>query len=133
MKTSELLRGRLEMAYRWYEGMVSPQTGRLRYLYIPRTDAFVRDGSPIREVASVWDAEVLGTFLERRALAESLDRSLQYYAGCLAGCNGALLLDSGRLGEPSSIAHSAFLILAFGSSEKSVGELRLWELAKRMI
>ena len=39
MKTGELLTQRLELVYRWYEGMVNPDTGMFEYLYIPQEQA----------------------------------------------------------------------------------------------
>jgi hypothetical protein len=63
MKTTQLLRQRLELVFEWYQGMVNPDTGMLEYLYISESDRFVRENCPIRDIASVWDAEVLGDFL----------------------------------------------------------------------
>ena len=31
------------ISYLWYGSMVNPDTGMLEYLYIPQTDAFVRE------------------------------------------------------------------------------------------
>ena len=112
VRTGELLTKRLELAHRWYEGMVNPSTGRLEYLYIPETAARVREKSPIRDIASVWDAEVLGDFLNRGELRPLIERSLQHYDSYLVERDGCLILDTQRLEEPSSIAHSAFMVLA---------------------
>ena len=46
MNTAELLTQRLELIYRWYEGMVNPDTGMFEYLYLPQADDFVRERSP---------------------------------------------------------------------------------------
>jgi hypothetical protein len=107
-----LLKQRLELVHRWYEGMVNPSTGLLEYLYIPETDAAVREKSPIRDIASVWDAEVLADFLKRGELRPLIERSLRHYADYLVERDGYLILDARRLEEPSSIAHSTFMILA---------------------
>jgi hypothetical protein len=112
MKTAEILRQRLEMNYQWHSGMVNPDTGMLEYLYLPQTDAFVRERCPIREIASVWDVEKLGRFLNRRELLPLVERSLRHYDDYLVESEGCLIVDPGRLAEPSSIAHSAFMILA---------------------
>jgi hypothetical protein len=112
MTTAELLTRRLELVYRWYEGMVNPDTGMLEYLYIPQPDTFVREKSPIRDIASVWDVEVLGNFLNKHELRGLIERSLSHYDHYLIEREGYLILDPGRLEEPSSIAHSAFMILA---------------------
>jgi hypothetical protein len=48
MKTTQLLRQRLELVFEWYRGMVNPDTGMLEYLYIPESDRFVRENCPIR-------------------------------------------------------------------------------------
>ena len=112
MRTAELLRQRLRLIHRWYEGMVNPDTGMFEYLYVPRTDTFVREKSPIRDIAAVWDVEVLGDFLGSRELRPLIRKSLAHYAGYLAERDGCMILDPDRLQEPSSIAHSAFMALA---------------------
>jgi hypothetical protein len=112
MKTAEVLRQRLEMIYRWHGGMVNPDTGMLEYLYFPQTDAFVRERCSIREIASVWDVERVSHFLNRREPFPLVEKSLRHYDDYLVEREGFLILDPGRLAEPSSIAHSAFMILA---------------------
>ena len=112
MKTAELLAQRLELVYGWYEGMVNRDTGMLEYLYNPKTDTFLRKKSPIRDIASVWDVEMLSDFLDRHELGPLVEKSLQHYGDYLVEREGYMILDPGRLEEPSSIAHSAFMILA---------------------
>ena len=68
MTTAELLRQRLELILDWYQRMVNPQTGMLEYVYIPEANRFVRENCPIRDIASVWDMEMIGNFLERQEL-----------------------------------------------------------------
>jgi hypothetical protein len=111
MKTAALLTRRLELVYRWYQGMVNPETGLLEYLYIPQTDTFVPEKSPIRDIASVWDLEVLSDFLNRHELRPLLEKARRHYGAYLVARDGYLILDPARLEEPSSIAHSAFMIL----------------------
>ena len=65
MTMTEVLKRRLELVFNWYQGMVNAETGMLEYLYIPETDRFVRENCPIRDIASVWDVELLGQFLHR--------------------------------------------------------------------
>jgi hypothetical protein len=112
MTTAGLLRWRLQLVFEWYQGMVNPDTGMLEYLHIPQTGHFVRENCPIREIASIWDMELLGDFLGQQALRPLIERSLRHYAAFAVDHDGWLLLDPGRLGEPSSIAHSAFMMLA---------------------
>jgi hypothetical protein len=112
METAELLKQRLKLAYRWYQGMVNPDTGMFEYLYIPQTDTFVREKSPIRDIASVWDLEILSDFLNRHELRPLIRKSLRHYGNYLVERDSYLILDPDRLEEPSSIAHSAFMILA---------------------
>jgi hypothetical protein len=97
----------------------------LEYLYLPQTDSFVRERSPIRDIASVWDLEILSNFLSRHELQGVIEKSLSHYASYLVDRDGYLILDPDRLGEPSSIAHSAFLILALlhGPSPRTVQEI----------
>lgn len=115
-KTAKLLMQRLDLIYGWYEGMINADTGMLEYLYVPETDTFIHERSPIRDIASVWDAEILSNFLSRRELLSLIEKSLQYYDKYLLRRPGFLILDPARLREPSSIAHSAFMILALLSA-----------------
>lgn len=113
MITTELLRQRLELVFDWYRGMVNPNTGMLEYLYSPDTDRFVRENCPIRDIASVWDMEVLGDFLTRDELKPVVEKSLRFFGDYLVEeSDGDMVLDSGKLEEPSSIAHSSFMLLA---------------------
>jgi hypothetical protein len=111
-RTRELLERRLELVLRWYEGMVDPSSSRFYYLYLPDVDELVHKNSPIRDLGSVWDAEVLGDFLDSAKLEPVIQRSLRHYADYLVERDDYSILDPRRLGEPSSIAHSAFMILA---------------------
>lgn len=112
MTTTELLTQRLEMVLRWYEGMVNARTGFLEYLYLPESDAFVREESPIRDIASLWDTALVASFVKQDNLRSMIERSLAKYCAYLVHHEGSLILDPHRLGEPSSIAHSAFMVLA---------------------
>jgi hypothetical protein len=60
----------------------------------------------------VWDVAVLGEWLNQHELRPLIERSLRHYGDYLVQRDGCQILDPRRLGEPSSIAHSAFLILA---------------------
>ena len=102
MKTAELLTQRLELVYRWYGGMVNPDTRMFEYLYIPQADTFVHEKSPIRDIASVWDVEILSDFLNRHELLLLVEKSLQHYGDYLVERDGYLILDPGRLEEPSA-------------------------------
>jgi hypothetical protein len=113
---------RLRLILEWYEGMVSERTGRLLYLYDPERQVAIEDGSPIRDIASVWDVEFLSRFLNSSDLLELTERSLIHFTGYLVGRDDALVLDPERLGEPSGIAHSAFLMLALLESEAAERE-----------
>lgn len=108
---------RLELIIDWYKGMVSDETGRLLYVYDPDQGIAVANGSPIRDIASIWDIEQLSHFLGRRDLMPLVERSLAHYRGYLVERNGNFILDSRRMGEPSGIAHSAFMILSLLGSE----------------
>ncbi len=109
--------------------MVNPDTGLLEYLYLPQTDAFVRERCPIREIASVWDVERLGRFLNRRELLPLVERSLRHYDDYLVEREGCLIVDPARLAEPSSIAHSAFMILALTGAQPPRETRRITALA----
>ena len=86
--------------------------GMLAYFYIPEADRFVREHSPIRDIASIWDIEVLEEVLGRSKLRPVVETSLHHYQPYILQRDGYAFLDPVRLGEPSSIAHSAFMMLA---------------------
>ena len=102
---------RLELIFDWYQGMVNEKTWRLHYMYSPEENAFSTDSSPIRDIASVWDMEILSDFLNKQDLRPSIDVSLNYFSSFCTRCNGHMILDSKLLQEPSSIAHNAFMSL----------------------
>jgi hypothetical protein len=55
---------------------------------------------------------VLCDFLHGRELRPVIEKSLLHFGDYLLARDGCLILDARRLGEPVSIAHSAFMILA---------------------
>jgi hypothetical protein len=81
-------------------------------LYLPKTDRFIRERCPIRDIAAVRDVAVLNEFLDRHELRLLIEQSLHQYGDYLIQRDGYLSLDPRRLEEPSSIAHSAFMLLA---------------------
>lgn len=125
-----LLADRLGLVLEWYKGMISERTGRLVYSYDPETDFAVEDGSPIRDIASIWDVALLGRFLSRPDLLPLVERSLEHYGGYLVPRDGALILDPMLLGEPSCIAHSAFMLLALLESDVPGREAKITALAE---
>ncbi len=114
-----ILKERLTHIFEWYRGMVSKKTGRLVYIYDPGTSSSEVDGSPIRDIASVWDMEILSDFLNRRELAPVIERTLEHYSQTLIRRDGYTILDPRLLAEPSSIAHSAFMLLSLIHSSLS--------------
>jgi hypothetical protein len=110
-RTAELLTSRLRLIHRWHQDMVNPSTGMLEYLYMPQTDTFVRENCPIRDIAAIWDLERIERFLNRHALLPVINKSLQHYKRYVIAHDRYMILDPERLGEPSSIAHSAFMAL----------------------
>ncbi len=108
----EISRDRLTLIFDWYKKMASQKNGRLVYMYYPETDIVVTDGSPIREIASIWDIEILSEFLDRQDLEDIIRSSLYYYSHYLVNRKGYFILDPDLLEEPSGIAHSAFMILS---------------------
>ncbi len=106
---------RLRLMFEWYKGMVDENTGRLLYLYDPENDETIGDGEPIRDIATIWDVEVVSAFLGRDDLRPLILRSLDYFGRLIVNRDGyAIVAPTGR---ESSIAHSAFLALAFSRSE----------------
>jgi hypothetical protein len=117
-------------SFDWYAGMISERTGRLVYTYEPERDVAVVDGSAIRDIASVWDVALVSRFLGRSELRPLVERSLRHFIGWLVPRDGALILDPVRLGEPSGIAHSAFLLLALLEADLPGAEAEIDGLAE---
>jgi hypothetical protein len=103
------------MMFDWYKGMVDEATGRLLYSYDPGTGRAIGDGEPIRDIAAVWDVEVLSTFLGRNDLQDLIRRSLAHFDQRIISRDGYAIVAPG--GERPSIAHSAFLSLALACSD----------------
>ena len=106
---------RLGLMFEWYKGMVDERTGRLLYSYDPATDVTIGDGEPIRDIAAVWDVEVLSEFLGRNDLRDLTRRSLDHFEQRVVPRDGYAIVVPG--GEASSIAHSAFMALALARSD----------------
>jgi hypothetical protein len=94
--------------------MVDESTGRLLYSYDPENDVTIGDGEPIRDIAAIWDVEVLGAFLERNDLLPLIRRSLDHFASRIVERDRYAVVAAGA--ELSSIAHSAFMALALARS-----------------
>jgi hypothetical protein len=109
-----VLADRLRLMFEWYKGMVDERTGRLLYLYDPENDVTIGDGEPIRDIAAVWDVEVLGAFLGRDDLQTLVRRSLDHFERLIVERDGYAIVAAQE--EPSSIAQSTFLALALAHS-----------------
>lgn len=110
-----MLGDRLRLMFEWYKGMVDTNTGRLLYLYDPENDVTIGDGEPIRDIASIWDVEVLSAFLGRDDLRSLIRQSLTHFSRLIVERDDYAIV--APRGEQSSIAHSAFLALALCRSE----------------
>jgi hypothetical protein len=99
----------------WYKGMIDSSTGRFLYLYDPEHEVTIGDGESIRDIATVWDVEVLSAFLGRNDLQDVILRSLEYFGRLIVERDGVAFV--APRDEPPSIAHSAFLVLALARSE----------------
>ena len=124
---------RLHLIFDWYRGMIDEKTGRLIYIYEPDEDLAIRDRSPIRDLGSMWDIEVLGRFLKRDELETFAHRSLAHYCSRLIGRQGYAFLNPDFLGEPSGIAHNAFLLLSLLFSTYSPREEHIRPLADGVV
>ncbi len=124
---------RLESIHDWYEGMVSGDTGRLVYEYDPVDDESVANGHPIRNIAAIRDVERLSRFLERDDLRPVVERSLEHFSEYIIPHRDGLILDSDGLGEPSNIAHSAFMVLALSGSDAPARKSTVAGLARALM
>jgi hypothetical protein len=130
-KRTGTLVDRLELMFEWYKGMVDETTGRLLYSYDPETGRAIGDGEPIRDIAAVWDAEVLSAFLGRNDLRDLIRRSIGHLDQRVIARDGYAIVAPG--GESSSIAHSAFLALALVRSDLPDKVQRLTPLANGIL
>lgn len=81
-------------------------------MYYPEENVFSADGNPIRDIASIWDVGILSNFLNRQDLQTLVRTSSEHFGKYCLKRNGYMILDPQLLREPSSIAHSAFMILS---------------------
>jgi hypothetical protein len=131
MKYADILVDCLTLMFDWYKGMVDQRTGRLLYLYDPRNALAIGDGEPIRDIAAMWDVEVLSAFLGRDDLSDLIRRSLAHFNQRVIGRDGYAIV--APEGESSSIAHSAFLALALARSDLPDKAERLTPLADGIV
>jgi hypothetical protein len=110
-----MLGDRLRLMFDWYKGMVDKGTGRLLYRYDPENDVTIGDGEPIRDIAAIWDVEVLSAFLGQDHLRPLVRRSLDYFGRLIVERDEYAIV--APRGTQSSIAHTAFLALALSRSE----------------
>lgn len=127
LQRSSTLVDRLELMFDWYKGMVDQRTGRLLYLYDPEHELAISDHQSIRDIAAVWDVEVLSTFLERNDLAGPIRHSLAHFDQQVIGRDGYAIV--APKAAASSIASSAFLTLALARSDLPDKVQRLTPLA----
>ena len=113
-KPAGMLGDRLRLMFDWYKGMVDESTGHLLYLYDPVSGVTIGNGEPIRDIAAIWDVEVLSMFLGRDDLRPLIRRSLDDFRRLIVKRDGWAIV--APRGEQSSIAHSAFLALALSRS-----------------
>lgn len=128
-----MLTERLELIFGWYRGMISERTGRLAYSYDPEREVLIEDGSPIRDIASIWDVELVSGFLGRSDLTDLVQRSVEHFAAQLVARDDALVFDPLRLGESAGIAHSAFMLLVLADARLSDREPRVSRLAEGIL
>jgi hypothetical protein len=114
-KPAGMLGDRLQLMFDWYKGMVDESTGRLLYIYDPETGITISDGEPIRDIAAIWDIEMLSTFLDCADLRPLIRRSLDGFGRLIVERDEYAIV--APRGNRSSIAHSAFLALALAHSE----------------
>ncbi len=131
MEHAGILVDRLKLMFDWYKGMVDQRTGRLLYLYDPQSDFTIGDGEPIRDIASVWDVEVLSAFLGRDDLSDLIRRSLAHFDRRVIGRDGYAIVAAEK--GLSSIAHNAFLALALARSDLPDRARRLTPLADGIV
>jgi len=95
---------RIRLMFEWFKGMVDESTGRLLYLYDPVNDVTIGDGEPIRDIAAIWDVELLSAFLRRDDLQPLIRRSLDYFRPLIVERDGYAIV--APRGEQSSIAYA---------------------------
>jgi hypothetical protein len=92
--------------------MVNPDTKRLYYEYIPEKQRFSTMPCPIRDMGNVYDLASLCHFLEKEnGFQPVIETSIHHFSRWVERKKIGAILNSDALDEPSSIAHSAMLIM----------------------
>lgn len=93
--------------------MVGSEHGRLEYSYSP-TGESEPPVCVIRDMGAVWELELLSHFLDKRDLNDVIEHSLDFFCKGIAKLpDGAgIIMDPRFIGEPSTVAHSAMLLLS---------------------
>lgn len=136
----------LTAMHTWFRRMQDPHTHRMAYMYIPDTDETIWDAtaSPIRDLGNVAVLATLQTWAGNKDFDATLSATLRHYEAMIVheagheaegpataeGLGGTeteaelaqsplpwAYLDSSKLGEPSTIAHSAMMILGLAAWE----------------
>jgi len=111
---NERVRAALQASFLWYKKMLHPETDFLVYEAFPQSETFRKEGNPIREIGAIWDIELLSNFLSKNDFNNLITKWLEHYMTFVVPFKEnekCLILDSRKLREPSTIAHSAFMIL----------------------
>ncbi|KAL4458288.1 hypothetical protein ABPG75_013153 [Micractinium tetrahymenae] len=113
----------LRAAAAWFRGMVDPSTQRLHYSYSVSHGRHEDRRCPIRDIGTAADLAVLSAATGSREFDTVIASTLQHYESILVRQKEQLEtwahLSGGQdgLGEPSSVAHSAMLLLALAAWE----------------
>ncbi|KAL6063052.1 Terpenoid cyclases/protein prenyltransferase alpha-alpha toroid [Balamuthia mandrillaris] len=139
--SEERLRVSLWSMWQWTKDMVDPSSHRLYYEFDPVHDlGRLSDQCPIRDIGAIYQTALLGSYLQTQELNPLIRSWIDRYVPSFVVPSEKprqgkeaeeeeeppLQLDAERLGEPASIAHSAFMILSLLTfkEEAETGERR---------
>lgn len=122
----------LDRISHWFGNMIHPQTGKLVYEYDPVHNKARLHNCPVREMGSVWDIQVLESFLGWHDLQSDVDKWMKEFLQNIvekssesSQGSAVYILNAKRLQQQATIAHSAFMILCLATYRGNALEDRL--------
>lgn len=69
----------IKLSYQWFKHNVNSQTGRLEYMYFPKSDTYSDTNNAIRQLVASWSIAKAQKFLKVNDLDQTITNTLNYY------------------------------------------------------